>query len=84
MRFRLELSIIVIVIATISVGLVGITAFETAQCEEHGGEWTRLIDGGCRMEPQECREKGGHTIDCLENRAMFHGTLACTPGCQFR
>lgn len=84
MKFRLELSIVIIVIVTISVGIIGVTAFEIAQCEDHGGQWTRLIDGGCRMEPQECRETGGIPIDCLENRAMFHGALKCTNGCQFR
>ena len=84
MKIKLELTITVIVIATIIVGITGVTAFEMTQCEEHGGQWTRLIDGGCRMESQECRETGGIPIDCLENRAMFHGTLQCTPGCQFR
>lgn len=84
MKFRLELTIIVIVIGTITIGLAGVTMFEKAQCEEHGGQWTRIIDGGCKMEPQECRANGGIPIGCLENHAMFHGTLQCTQGCQFR
>lgn len=81
---RIELSIIIIVIAVIIVGTTGVTMFGKIQCEEHGGEWTRIIDGGCRMELNECKATGGIPIDCLQNRAMFHGTLQCTPGCQFR
>ena len=84
MKPRLELSIIVIVIVTIIVGLTGVTAFEMTQCEGHGGKWTRMIDGGCAMKSQECKAAEGILIDCLENHAMFHGPLQCTPGCQFR
>ena len=84
MKVRLELTIVLIVIVTITVGLLGVNIFEKIQCEEYGGQWTRIIDGGCSMDLQECRESGGIPIDCLENHAMFSGPLKCTQGCHFR
>jgi len=71
-------------VAIMIVGITILATFEKIHCEENGGKWTRIIDGGCQMEPKECRAVQGIPIDCLENRAIFHGTLQCTPGCQFR
>jgi len=58
---------------TIIVGTTTVTTFAKIQCEEKGGMWTRMIDGGCRMEAKECMVSGGIPIDCLQNRAVFHG-----------
>ena len=55
------------------------------QCEENGGAWSRLFDGGCMMDPDTCRAADGIVMCVGEMHDILKGgQLSCTEGCYFK